>query len=55
MASDTLTYTEQKRTKVKIFHNESQLSDFLEEHPTYEIVNIFSHNEIIILVYIYYE
>lgn len=52
---DSLTYTTQKRTKVKTFQNESDLSVFLEEHPTYEIVNIFSRNEIIVLIYLYYE
>lgn len=55
MASKDLTYTTQKRTKVKTFRSESDLSTFLEEHPTYEILNIFSHNEIIILVYLFYE
>jgi len=56
MASDdALTYTIQKRVKVKTFHTESELSEFLEEHSTFEIINIFSHNEIIILVYLFYE
>ena len=52
---DSIVYTPQKKTIVSVFFNESDLADFIRNHPDYVIIQVFANEGHITGIFMFYE
>lgn len=52
---DSIKYMPQKKTIVSVFFNESDLADFIRNHPDYVIIQVFANKDHITGIFMFYE